>query len=76
MYATLVYQNGFMTLSSVLLQEQSDVVLLLESVLVSWSSAIDERDEHQDLRGSDCRRVIPYIHGRIELYCSSLALPV
>jgi hypothetical protein len=76
MYATLVYQNSFMTLSSVLLQEQSDVVLLLERALVSWSSAIDECDEYRDLRGSDCRRVIPYIHGRIELYCSSLALPV
>jgi hypothetical protein len=76
MYATLVYRNGFMTFSSVLLQEQFDVVLLLERALVSWSSAIDERDEHQDLCGSDCQSVIPYIHGRMELYSSSLALPV
>jgi hypothetical protein len=49
------------------------VVLLLERALVSWSSAIDE---HEDLCGSGHRSVIPYIHGRIGLYCPSLALPV
>jgi hypothetical protein len=51
------------------------VVLLLERALVSWSSAIDERSELKDLIGSDRRSVISYIHGRMLLYCSSLALP-
>jgi hypothetical protein len=49
------------------------VVLLLERALVSWSSAIDE---HGDLCGSGRRSVIPYVHGRMELYCSSLAFLV
>jgi hypothetical protein len=40
--------------------------------LASWSFAMDERDGHQDLRGSGRRSVIPYVHERIELYCSSL----
>jgi hypothetical protein len=52
------------------------VVLLLERVLVSWSLAMDERSGHQDLRGSGRWSVTPYVHGKIELYCSSLALPV
>jgi hypothetical protein len=42
-----------------LLQEQPVEVLLLEMALVSWSSAIDEHDEHQDLRGLGCQSVIP-----------------
>jgi hypothetical protein len=62
-----------MTLSLVLLQEQLVMVLLLERDLVSWSLAIDERCWHEDLRGSDCRSVITYVHGRMELYCSSLS---
>jgi hypothetical protein len=48
------------------------VVPLLEEALVSWSLAIDERGGHGDLRGLGCQSVIPYIHGRMELYCSSL----
>jgi hypothetical protein len=48
------------------------VVLLLEEVLVSWSLAMNERGAHKDLYGSNHRSVIPYIHGRTELYCSSL----
>jgi hypothetical protein len=48
------------------------MVLLLEGVVVSWSLAIDERDEHEDLRGSGRRSVIIYVHRRTELYCSSL----
>jgi hypothetical protein len=40
--------------------------------VVSWSLAIDERGGHKDLRGSDRQSVIPYVHGRTELYCSSL----
>jgi hypothetical protein len=49
------------------------VVLLLEMILVSLSLAMDERDGHEDLRGSDYRSVIPYIYRRTELYCSSLS---
>jgi hypothetical protein len=41
--------------------------------LVSCSLAIDERGEHEDLRDSDHRSVIPYIHGRTGLYCSSMS---
>jgi hypothetical protein len=48
------------------------VILSLERTLVSWSLAIDERDGHGDLRGSGRQNVIPYIHERIVLYCSSL----
>jgi hypothetical protein len=61
------------TLPPELLQEQPTVVLLLEGVLISWSLAMDERGGHEDLRGSGHRSVIPYVHGRTELYCSSLA---
>jgi hypothetical protein len=49
---------------------------LLESALVSWSSAIDENSEQKDLHGLDRWSVIPYIHERMKLYCSSVALPV
>jgi hypothetical protein len=49
------------------------VVLLLDGDLVSWSLAIDEHGEYEDLHGSVCRSVIPYVHERIELYCSSLS---
>jgi hypothetical protein len=65
-------RNGFVTLSLVPLQEQSTVVLLLDEVLVYWSLAMDERSGHKNLRGSGCRSVIPYVHRRTELYCSSL----
>jgi hypothetical protein len=65
-------QSGFTTLPPELLQEQSAVVLLLERVLVSWSLAMDERGGHEDLCGSSRQSVIPYVHGRTELYCSSL----
>jgi hypothetical protein len=50
------------------LQKQPAVVLLLEGGLVSWSLAMDKRGGHEDLRGSDRRSVIPYVHGRMELY--------
>jgi hypothetical protein len=33
---------------------------------------MDERGGHEDLRGSGRRSVIPYVHGRTELYCSRL----
>jgi hypothetical protein len=48
------------------------VVLLLRIALVTWSLAIDECGGHEDLRGLDCQSVIPYVHGRTGLYCSSL----
>jgi hypothetical protein len=48
------------------------MVLLLEGVLVSWSLAMNERGGHEDLRGSGRQNVISYVHGRTELYCSSL----
>jgi hypothetical protein len=48
------------------------MVLLLEGVLVCWSLAMNERGGHEDLRGSGRQNVIPYVHGRTELYCSSL----
>jgi hypothetical protein len=68
-----------MTLLPMLLHEQSTVVLLLERALVAWSLDIDKRGGHKDLRGSGRRSVIPYIHERTELYCSSvpsLSLPI
>jgi hypothetical protein len=52
------------------------MVLLLERALVSWSLGIDEHGEQEDLYGLGSRSVIPYIHGRMVLYCSNLALPV
>jgi hypothetical protein len=48
------------------------VVLLLEGALVSWLLAMDKCGGHEDLRGSGRRSVIPYVHRRTELYCSSL----
>jgi hypothetical protein len=69
---TCLCRSSFTTFSPVLLQEQSTVVLLLERALISWSLAIDERDEHKNLHGLDHRSVIPYIHGMTGLYCSNL----
>jgi hypothetical protein len=48
------------------------VILLLEGALVSWSLAMDARGGHKDLRGLGHRSIIPYIHGRTKLYCSSM----
>jgi hypothetical protein len=62
-----------MTLPPALLQEQPAVVLYLERALVSWLLAQDGHSEHSGLRGSGRRSVTPYIHGRRELYYSSLA---
>jgi hypothetical protein len=52
------------------------VVLLLERALVFWLLAMDEHGGHKDLHSLGRRSVIPYVHGRMGLYCSSLALPV
>jgi hypothetical protein len=48
------------------------VVLLLKGALVSCPPALDEHDGHEDLCGLGRRSVIPYVHRRTELYCSSL----
>jgi hypothetical protein len=58
----------------VLLQEQPVVVLLVEGVLVSWSLAMDERGEHEDLRGSGRRSVIPYVHRKTRVVLLNPAL--
>jgi hypothetical protein len=65
-------RNGFTILPPVLLHEQPVMILLLEGTLVSWSLVMDERDGYEDLRGSGRRSIMPYVHGRMELYCSSL----
>jgi hypothetical protein len=46
----------------------------LEMALISLL-ARDGHSERSGLRGSDRRSVVPYVHGRRELYCSSLVLP-
>jgi hypothetical protein len=48
------------------------MVFLWGRVLASWLLAMDESGGHQDLRGSGRWSVIPYVHGRTELYCTSL----
>jgi hypothetical protein len=48
------------------------VVHLLEGALVSWSLAMDECGGYGDLCSSHCQSIIPYVHGRTELYCLSL----
>jgi hypothetical protein len=50
------------------------VVLLLEGVLVSWSLAMDECSGHEDLCGLGRQSVIPYVHGRMELYYAQACL--
>jgi hypothetical protein len=67
-------QSGFATLPPVPLQVQPAMVLLLEGALVSWSLAMDECGEHDDLSGSGRLSVIPYVHGRTELYCAQACL--
>jgi hypothetical protein len=48
------------------------VVILLGRALASWLLAIDERGRHGGLCGSGRWSVITCVHGRTELYCSSL----
>jgi hypothetical protein len=55
-------------------QEQSVVIRLREMSLASWLLALDERGGHGDLRGLGHLNVIPYIHGRTELYCAQVCL--
>jgi hypothetical protein len=65
---------GFTTLLPELLQKQSIVVLLLDGALVYWSLARDEHGGHEGLRGLGRQSVIPYIHGRTELYYAQVCL--
>jgi hypothetical protein len=48
------------------------MVLLLERSFVSWLLAIDERGGHKYLRASGRQSIIPYVHERTVLYCSSM----
>jgi hypothetical protein len=50
------------------------VVLLLEGLRSHKVLVIKEYSGHEDLRGSGRRSVIPYVHGRMELYCCVLVL--
>jgi hypothetical protein len=50
------------------------VVLLLEGDLISWLLAMDECGGHEDLRGLGRLSIIPYIHGRTELYCAQACM--
>jgi hypothetical protein len=72
LFVSLYGRSGFTTRPPVLLQEQPVVVLLLKRILVSWSLDIDECGRHADLRGLGRQSVKPYVHKRMELYCSSL----
>jgi hypothetical protein len=45
------------------------VVLLLEGLRSHKVLAMKEYDGHEDLHGSGRRSAIPYVHGRMELYC-------
>jgi hypothetical protein len=54
-------------------KKQPAVGFLLERDLISWSLAIDEHGGYGDLRGSGRQNVIPYVHGRMKLYYSSLS---
>jgi hypothetical protein len=68
------YRSGFTTLSPEPLQKQPAVVLLWGRPLASWLLALGERGGHDDLRGSGCLSLIPYVHGRTELYCAQACL--
>jgi hypothetical protein len=56
------------------LQEQHAVVFLWGRSLASWLLALGEPGEHNDLRGLDRLSVIPYVHGRTELYYAKTCL--
>jgi hypothetical protein len=50
------------------------VVLLLEGLRSHEVLVMREYGGHEDLHGSGRRSVIPYVHGRMELYCCILVL--
>jgi hypothetical protein len=55
-------------------QEQSAVVLLWRRYLASWLLALGEHGGDNDLHGSDRLSIIPYVHGKTELYCAQACL--
>jgi hypothetical protein len=67
-------QSGFVTLPPEPLQEQPTIVLFWGRPLASWLLALGERGGHDDLRASGNQSVIPYVHGRTELYCAQACL--
>jgi hypothetical protein len=69
------YRSRFTTLSPEPLRQQPAVILLWGRHLASWLLALGERGGHDDLRGLGRQSLIPYIHERTELYCSSLYEP-
>jgi hypothetical protein len=50
------------------------MVLLRGRLLASWLLALGERGGHSDLHGLGRLSVIPYVHGRTELYCAQACL--
>jgi hypothetical protein len=64
-------QSGFATLTP----ELPAVVLLWGRHLASWLVAIDEHSGLKGFHGSGRRSIIPYVHGRTVLYCSSMYEP-
>jgi hypothetical protein len=56
------------------LQELPAVVLLWGRHLASWLLALGEYGGHDDLRGLGRLSIIPYIHGRTEMYCAQASL--
>jgi hypothetical protein len=66
--------RGFTTLPPEPLPEQPAVVLLWGRPLAFWLLALGERGGHGDLRGLGRLSVIPYVHGRTELYCAQACL--
>jgi hypothetical protein len=67
-------RSDFTTLPPEPLQKQPDVVLLWGRRLASWLLALGESGGHSGLRGSGRLSVIPYVHGRTELYCAQACL--
>jgi hypothetical protein len=55
-------------------QEQSAVVLLWGRYLASWLLALGEHGGDNDLHGSDRLSIIPYVHGKTELYYAQACL--
>jgi hypothetical protein len=50
------------------------MVLLWGRPLDSWLLALGEHGGHDDLHGLGFLSVIPYVHGRTELYCAQTCL--
>jgi hypothetical protein len=67
-------QSGFTTLPPEPLPERPAVVLLWGRLLVFWLLDLGECGGHDDLRDSGRLSVIPYVHGRTELYCAQACL--